>query len=403
MSTLNLHSKILFISTYPPVKCGIASFTKDLVHSIKEELCKDFSVNVCALSIEKGILYEYAVNMVMNGHDLDSCIQAADEINQSPDIELVCIEHEFGLYGGHLGEYLLGFLSLLEKPFIIRFHTVLPSPEVKRLKLVQAIGGLAAKIIVMTHNSARLLKEDYLLEDDKVVIIPHGTPPNSTISSDHLKFKYDLMDNQVLTTFGLLSPNKGIEKGILAMKEISRAFPKSIYMVLGLTHPNLLQHEGEKYRNHLQNLINDNQLQDNVRLVNEYMPTQTLMEYLALTDIYLFTSKDPDQAVSGTFLYAMSAGCAIISNSFVLAKEMLDEKSGVIVAPGQEHELTANAIYLLQNKAVRAQMGHQAMMKMRDTSWKKVAGMHLKLFSSILHKKLFKTELPGYSIAGQQK
>lgn len=331
--------------------------------------------------------------MVMDGHSLNACLETADAINRDRNIELVCIEHEFGLYGGEMGEFLLGFLAMLEKPFIIRFHTVLPAPDAKRLKLVQTIELLADKVIVMTNNSARLLKEDYQLDTKKIIIIPHGTPANSKISADELKLKYDLANNLVLTTFGLLSPNKGIEKGILAMKEISANFPNAVYIVLGLTHPNLLQQEGEKYRNYLQQLIDDNNLQNNVRLVNEYVPTKMLMEYLALTDIYLFTSKDPDQAVSGTFLYAMSAGCAIISNSFVLAKEMLDDKTGVIIETGKENELAEKAIDLLQNKAIRKQMGHAAFLKTRDTPWKKVAVKHMELFNKILQRPVIKTEL----------
>ncbi|THU38299.1 glycosyltransferase [Niastella caeni] len=386
-------SKILFISTFPPIKCGIASFTADLIHSIKPELKNGFQINICALD-KSAVpeLYKFPVSMVMNGHKLDSCIESADKINQDNTIELVCIEHEFGLYGGDLGAFLLGFLSMLEKPFIIRFHTVLPASDLKRLKLVQAISLLANKVIVMTTNSARLLKEDYQIDAEKIVLIPHGTPGNSSIEAVELKRKYDLKDNLVLTTFGLLSPNKGIEKGILAMKEISKIFPHAIYIVPGLTHPNLLQEEGEKYRNYLQQIIDENNLQKNVRLVNEYIPTKKLMEYLALTDIYLFTSKDPHQAVSGTFLYAMSAGCAIISNSFVLAKEMLDEETGVILESGKEQELAERAIYLLENPGIRKQMGQQAYLKTRDTAWKKVAEKHIDLYEKILETPLGKTE-----------
>lgn len=401
MTISKSRSKILFISTFPPVKCGIASFTHDLTTSIASRLNEDFSIAICALEKNDIIQpYSFPVVMVMNGFNLNSCIETVNKINHDPHIELVCIEHEFGLYGGNLGDFLLGFLALLEKPFIIRFHTVLPNPEPQRLKLVQKIGLLAEKVIVMTSNSARLLTADYQLEPGKIMIIPHGTPPNSKISSNDLKFKYDLIHNQVLTTFGLLSPNKGIEKGILAMKEIKIKIPQAVYIVLGLTHPNLLQQEGEKYRNYLQQLIDDNNLQDNVRLVNEYVPTPVLMEYLALTDIYLFTSRDPDQAVSGTFIYAMSAGCPIISNSFVLAKEMLDENTGIIIEPGQEHELAENAIYLLQHKAERIQMGHHASLKTKDTAWKKVAGKHLELFDVILQKPVVKTGLTDQLIAG---
>lgn len=380
-------SKILFISTFPPAKCGIASFTQDLIHAIVPNLKGNVSINVCALDKNSGAVpYKFPVTMTMNGHQLDSCIETADIINRDNTIDLVCIEHEFGLYGGENGSFLLGFLTMLDKPFIIRFHTVLPLPDTQRLKLVQAIGMLADKMIVMTSNSARLLKEDYNMDAEKIVIIPHGTHSISDVKPEKLKLKYQLQNNLVLTTFGLLSPNKGIEKGILAMKEISAAFPEAVYIVLGLTHPNLLQEEGEKYRNYLQQLIDDNDLQNNVRLVNEYVPTKKLMEYLTLTDIYLFTSKDPNQAVSGTFLYAMSAGCAIISNSFVLAKEMLDDKTGIIIDNGNEHALSEKAIYLLQNKQIREQMGHLSFMKTRDTLWKIVGVKHSELFDKIMNR-----------------
>jgi glycosyltransferase involved in cell wall biosynthesis len=393
MTSIDQQSKILFISTFSPVKCGIASFTQDLVIALYPEIKDDFLINICALN-NNGVtrLYKFPVTLVMDGHNLNSCIETAALINQDAAIELVCIEHEFGLYGGDMGEYLLGFLSMLEKPFIIRFHTVLPAPELKRLKLVQTIGLLADKIIVMTKNSARLLKEDYQINADKIIIIPHGTHANSKISAGELKVKYDLKSKLVFTTFGLLSPNKGIEKGILAMKEISEKFPQAMYIVLGLTHPNLLLQEGEKYRTYLQQLIDDNNLQNNVRLVNEYVPTKKLMEYLTLTDVYLFTSKDPNQAVSGTFLYAMSAGCAIISNSFVLAKEMLDEKTGIILQGTDEHELAEKAVYLLQNKDIRKQMGDYAFLKTRDTTWDKVAGNHVALFNRVLTKPVMKVE-----------
>ena len=378
-------STILFISTFPPAKCGIASFTQDLLSAIHLDSKTSFSISICALDKKSHAgLYNTPVTMVMDGHHLDSCIETARRINQDIDIKLVCIEHEFGLFGGEMGEYLLGFLALLEKPFIIRFHTVLPAPDAKRLKIVESIGLLADKLIVMTKNSARLLKEDYQIASDKIIIIPHGTHQTNNSTIQELKKEYHLQNNLVLTTFGLLSPNKGIEKGILAMREISVQFPQAVYVVIGQTHPNLLEQEGEKYRNYLQQLIDDNDLQKNVMLVNEYVPTKKLMDYLALTDIYLFTSKDPNQAVSGTFLYAMSAGCAIISNSFVLAKEMLDAETGIILQGDSVHELAEHAISLLGNRPLRRQMGQNAFNKTRDTTWKNVGQSHTRLFNTIL-------------------
>lgn len=382
---LDQQSKILFISTFPPVKCGIASFTQDMVNAIGKESARNFTMQVCALDKhEHSKAYKHPVNMVMNSFDLDSCIETANAINKDVSIKLICIEHEFGLYGGEMGSYLLGFLALIEKPFIIRFHTVLPAPDPKRLKIVQQINMLAEKVIVMTQNSARILQTEYEIPAEKIVIIPHGTHNVSTVPVHELKAQYDLTNRLVLCTFGLLSPNKGIEKGILAMKEISARYPEAIYIVLGQTHPNLIAQEGEKYRRHLQQLIKENGLEKNVRLVNEYVPVKKLMEYLALTDIYLFTSLDPNQAVSGTFLYAMSAGCAIISNAFVLAKEMLDADTGIILTSGGEHALAENAIRLLDNAPLRKEMGQNAFLKTRDTTWKKVSANHTQLFYDIL-------------------
>lgn len=385
MHTIAKQTTILFVTTFPPRKCGIASFTQDLIQAFTPGLDEHVVIKVCALDkIAQASQYENPVSMLMDGHDLNSCMETAARINQDSSIQLVCIEHEFGLYGGELGDYLLGFLSLIEKPFLIRFHTVLPGLDAKRRKIVQTIGLLAEKVLVMTNHSARLLKDDYLIAPDKILLIPHGTHANSMIDRDVLKRKYRLENKLVLTTFGLLSPNKGIEKGILAMKTISKAFPQAMYIVLGHTHPNLLEQEGEKYRDGLQALIDENGLQDNVRLLNEYVPTQKLMEYLSLTDIYLFTSRDPNQAVSGTFLYAMGAGCAIISNAFVLAKEMLDEHTGMILKTDQAEELAEDAIYLLKEESVRVQMGRNAFLKTRDSTWKKVAGKHNRLFNEIL-------------------
>lgn len=379
------HSSILFISTYPPRKCGIASFTQDLVNSLRPEIKNSAGVAVCALDKKTNAkMYDSPVTMVMDSFDFDSCMETADRINRSPSIRILCIEHEFGLYGGELGEYLLGFLSMLTKPFIIRFHTVLPAPSPKRLKIMQTINLLAEKMVVMTNHAASLLENDYAIHPSKILKIPHGTHLHSSIPTADLKRKYGLENKMVLTTFGLLSPNKGIEKAILAMKDISVRFPDAIYIVLGQTHPTLQEQEGEKYRNYLRELITEQGLENNVRLIGEYVSTPKLMEYLTLTDIYLFTSKDPYQAMSGTFLYAMSAGCPIISNSFVLATEMLDENTGIILKTQSEHELAGHAIRLLENDSLRRQLGQNAFLKTRSTVWKKVGERHAHLFAEIL-------------------
>ena len=389
MHTFDMKPEILFVSTYSPRKCGIATFTADLTNELIYLMKHEFDVSVCALD-KRSNTDDYAapVTMVMDGCRLNSCIAGAEAINQNPAIKMVCVEHEFGLYGGNMGEYVLAFLSLLTKPFIIRFHTVLPEPDTDRLKLVRSICLLADKVIVMTQHSHRLLVEDYNIKAEKLLIIPHGTHFIPAANKDEFRSKLHLENKRVLTTFGLLSPNKGIETGIKAMVKIAAEFPDAVYIILGNTHPNLLATEGEIYRESLKQLIRENNLTNNVKLVNEFIPTNQLLNYLALTDIYLFTSRDRNQAMSGTFMYAMSAGCPIISNDFVLAEEMLDKETGIIIASGDEDALAENAIYLLRHEAIRQEMGKKAFLKTRNTMWGTVARKHAMLFYELMKKQL---------------
>ncbi len=388
-------SSILFMSTFPPRKCGIASFTQDLVEAIGKASGNEVAIAVCALDRkESAIEYGPPVAMRMDSFALESVMETATRISRDDSVKLLCIEHEFGLYGGELGEYLLDFLSIADKPYVIRFHTVLPGPDPKRSKIVRELSLSAEKVIVMTRHAAALLENDYGIHSRNIIIIPHGTHLPTSVTPQELKRKYDLEGRLVLANFGLLSPNKGIEEGILAMKRIVTRFPEAIFLVLGQTHPVLLERDGEAYRDYLRQLVKDHGLQDNVRMVNEYIPTEILMEYLTLTDLYLFTSKDPHQAMSGTFLYAMSAGCPIISNSFVLAKEMLDERTGVILRTNGEEELATQAIRLLQDTDLRREMGLNAFIKTRNTAWAKVAERHAHLFDRIAGTGTVYTRIP---------
>lgn len=377
---------ILFIGTFPPKKCGIASFTYDLATALSKESGECLEINICALDTGKNLdMYNFPVTHVMDSNNLGDYQEMAKKINQDPLIKLVCIEHEFGLFGGNRGNYILMLTSLLEKPSVLCFHTILPDPDSGLKSLIRSICEQVSRVVVMTYHSAKLLEEDYGIHHQKIKIIPHGTHLIESDNPAGLKKKYGLDKKLVLTTFGLLSPNKGIKTGIRAMAHIVKKFPEALYLVLGRTHPNLIAEEGESYRESLQKMIRELNLSNNVRLVNEYLPTQELMEHLVLTDLYLFTSRDPYQAVSGTFIYAMSAGCPIISNSFVLADEMLgDGKGGIIIPSGNEEELAEKAIYLLKHPQIRERMGSHAFNITRNTIWKNVAQQHAALFNDLL-------------------
>lgn len=387
---------LLFVTSYPPRECGIATFAQDLVNAMNKNFAGNLQIEIAALE-EAGKaanVIQPPVSYTVNPFDIDNCIDFAQQINENDSIDLVCFEHEFGLYGGEYGHNLLAMLSLLDKPFIVRFHTVLPYPDLKCMKVVSLISELAAKVIVMTRSSAELLRCVYHVPSDKIVHIPHGTHAHIVEDIPALKKQYQLEGKMVFSTFGLLSENKGIETGIRAMKEIVKQYPDAIYLVLGKTHPVVCAREGEAYRNSLEQLVKELNLGNNVRFVNTYLSLKTLLDYLSLTDIYLFTSKDPHQAVSGTFVYAMSAGCAVISTSFVQATEMLEDGVGCLVDFNNPEQLASAALQLLGNPALRLQMSQSAIEKTRSSIWENVALTHMSIISEILAEDKILPNLP---------
>lgn len=387
---------LLFVTSYPPRECGIATFAQDLVNAMNKNFAGNLNIEIAALeeSGKPANIKETPVTYSVNPFDIDNCIDFAQKINENDKIDLVCFEHEFGLYGGEYGHNLLAMLSLLDKPFVVRFHTVLPYPDIKCTKVVSLISALAAKVIVMTRSSADLLTNVYRVPAEKIVHIPHGTHAHIVEDVPALKRQYNVEGRMVLSTFGLLSENKGIETGIKAMKDIVKQYPDAIYLVLGKTHPVIYSREGEKYRDSLEQLVKELGLENNVRFVNNYLSLKTLLDYLSLTDIYLFTSKDPHQAVSGTFVYAMSAGCAVISTSFVQAREMLEDGAGILIDFNNPEQLAAGALRLLSDPELRAQMSQLAIEKTRNSIWENVAIAHMSVISDALAEDRILPNLP---------
>jgi len=322
--------KILFISTFPPRQCGIATFCQDMFLALKAQFDEPFEFEVCALheGIPDDDFYPPEVTYLLNTLDINSYFKVADEINQDKNISVIVVQHEFGLFGGEYGKDLLTFLFSVEKPISIIFHTVLPEPNPQLREAVIRISDLVVSIIVMTETSAFLLNKYYNIDSSKIKVVPHGTHAVSWDDQLKLKRKYALENKTVLTTFGLISSNKNIETALRAIPEISLEFPNVVYLILGKSHPKVLEKEGEQYRNMLESLIKDLKIEDHVIFVNRYMDLKELLEYLKLSDLYLFTSKDPNQAVSGTFSYAMSCACPVVSTPIAHAKEILKSDVG---------------------------------------------------------------------------
>jgi len=374
--------QVIVLTSYPPRVCGIATYTQDVVTALNRAFDGPVRYTVCAL--EDGDIsrdYPAEVTHTLNTKNEEDHERLALEVAHDPRIERVWIQHEFGLYQGGEGEYLLEFMDAVHKPIAITFHTVLPSPSPERIATIHALAARATDIIVLTERSGRILRDEYAIGPDKITVVPHGTHVVAWHDKEKMKQKYGLRGRRVLSTFGLLSSNKSIETALDALSAIKEQVPDVLYLVLGRTHPEVVRQEGERYREKLVQKVNDLGLQEHVRFVDRYLELDELLEYLQLTDIYLFTSKDPEQAVSGTFAYAMGCGCPVISTRIPHAAEVLDDGTGVLIDFNAPDQLARAAIDLLLDPARMDRLGRNALQRMRATAWDNVAIAHARTFA----------------------
>lgn len=380
--------KMLLVSSYPPRECGIATFSNDIVNAVKIVFGDTLPVEVCALqNSEQHFEYNNEVSYILPVDSLEHYRMVAEKINERNDIGLVCIQHEFGLFRGEYGDYILSFILALNKPIVTVFHTVLPNPDEKRKKIVHAIADLSDRIIVLTKNSQTILTSNYSVEKTKTIVIPHGNHNVLWEQKNILKNIYGFSDKIVMSTFGLISQNKGIETVLHALPEIVKKNPEVIFLVIGKTHPEIIRQDGEIYRDSLINIVQELHLENNVIFINEYLQLSELLEYLTLSDIYLFSSKDPNQAVSGTFAYAMSCGCTVISTPIPHAVEALVNGNGILLNSFENSEEFKNAIlYLIENKEERIAMGKNAFCLSHATNWENIAIQYRLLFDQLTNR-----------------
>ncbi len=372
--------EILFMTSYPPRECGIATYSQDLLKALDNKFNDSFSLKVCAL--EAGHvqhIYPNEVAYILNTEDAAEYIDMAYAINIDHQIKLVMVEHEFGLFRNTGEDAFLQFLYRVNKPVIVAFHTVLPQPDEAMKINVQRIVAASASIIVMTKHAAKILKEDYLAAKEKIVVIAHGTHLVPHLDKDFLKEKYGLSGRKVLSTFGLLSSGKSIETTLEALPAIVSQSPDALFLVIGKTHPGVVLSEGETYRNMLEAKVEELSLQANVKFINQYLPLADLLEYLQLTDIYLFTSKDRHQAVSGTFSYAMSCGCPVISTPIPHAKEVLRADTGILIDFQNSEQLAFAVNRLMGDEPLRSEFSHSTLQRIVPTAWENSAIAHAQL------------------------
>ncbi|WP_307264746.1 glycosyltransferase [Chryseobacterium sp. W4I1] len=325
--------------------------------------------------------YQYEENPQyrLNISDAISYLALADKINKNNNVQLVVLQHEFGFFTQAKNGLLL-FLQNLEKDIIVTFHTVLPKPDRELKEKVKEISSFVKSIIVMTGISADILSNDYDIPSNKIKVIPHGTHLLPFVDKTSLKAKYGFKDKKVLSTFGLLGSGKNIETTLEALPEIVAQNPDVIFLIIGTTHPGIINYEGEKYRDFLQHTIKKLHLEKHTCFINQYLPLDELLNYLQLTNIYLFTSKDRNQAVSGTFSYAISCGCPIVSTPIPHALEILNEDLGIIIDFEAPKQLAAAVNTLLKNENAQEKLRSNSLEKMAPTAWENSSISHALLF-----------------------
>jgi len=382
-----LPSRIAVVGNYLPRHCGIATFTTDLCDAIHAEYG---AIELLALPVndtEEGYTYPARVRFELSEDNLASYRQAADFLNFS-NIDLVCLQHEYGIFGGPAGSHILELLRRLQMPFATTLHTVLRDPNPDQLAVMEEIATLSDRLIVMSQQSSDILQEVFHVPTEKIDLIPHGIPDLPFTDPSFYKDGFGTEGKEVLLTFGLLSPNKGIENVIRALPAILGRHSNVVYMVSGVTHPHILRREGDKYRHYLQNLAKSLGVEANVIFRNRFVSPQEMMELIGAADIYITPYKHKAQVVSGTLAYALSAGKAIISTPYLHAIELLDEERGALVPFENPEALAEKTIELLDNNTARHAMRKRAYLYAREMVWSRVAQKYMKSFERMYNERL---------------
>jgi len=378
-STLPLPTRIAFIGNYLPRECGIATFTTDLCNALTHEFGQGRLFAIPVNDPDSSYDYPDQVRLELAQEDLGSYERAAEFLNFNGN-DLVCLQHEYGIFGGAAGRYILSLLRKLKMPLVTTLHTVLREPDANQRLVLEEIARLSDRLIVMSELAAQLLRDVYAVPVGKIDVIPHGVPDLPFMDPNYFKDKFSTEGKSVLLTFGLLSPNKGIENVIRALPAILSHHPDVVYIVSGVTHPHIRRREGERYRESLQALAAELGVDDHLILNNRFVSEEELVEHVGSADIYITPYRQEAQVVSGTLAIALGAGKAIISTPYWHASELLAEKRGVIV-PFENPEAISEAVTaLLENDAERHAMRKRAYLHSRGTTWPRTAKAYMASF-----------------------
>jgi glycosyltransferase involved in cell wall biosynthesis len=378
-SLLPLPTRIAFVGNYLPRQCGIATFTTDLCTAIATEFGADRLFAIPVNDPDSSYEYPEQVRLELAQDDLASYERAAEFLNFNGN-DLVCLQHEYGIFGGLAGSHILGLLRRLKMPLVTTLHTVLREPDAHQRAAMEEIAFLSDRLIVMSHHAAALLRDVYGVPLEKIDIIPHGVPDLPFMDPNYFKDLFGIEGKSVLLTFGLLSPNKGIENVIRALPLILAKHPNLVYIVSGATHPHIRKREGESYRNQLIALAAECGVSSNVIFNNRFVSAEELVQHVGAADIYITPYRHEAQVVSGTLAIALGAGKAIISTPYWHAKELLADGRGVIVPFDDPASLAEAALRLLDDEAGRHAMRKRAYLYSRGTTWQSTAQAYMASF-----------------------
>lgn len=371
--------QIAFIGNYLPRQCGIATFTTDLCQAVAtkypEATCFAIAVNDTAVGYD----YPAQVRFELTEQDLASYQRAAAFLNVN-NVDLVCLQHEYGIFGGPAGSHILALLRELRMPIVTTLHTVLREPEANQRRVMKELTNLSDRLVVMSRQAVEFLQDIYHVSPEKIDLIPHGIPDVPFVDPNFYKDQFGVEGKQVLLTFGLLSANKGIENVIKALPAILDRHPNVVYLVLGATHPHVKRHEGEMYRLSLQRLAREKGVEESVIFHNRFVSLQELVEFIGAADIYLTPYLNPAQIVSGTLAYTVGAGKAVVSTPYWYAEELLAGGRGRLVPFGDPQAIARQVIELLDNEAERHAMRKRAYTFGRDMIWSNVAHCYMESF-----------------------
>jgi glycosyltransferase involved in cell wall biosynthesis len=377
--SLPLPTRIAIVGNHLPRQCGIATFTTDLCAALTAEYGKGRLFAIPVNDPDSKYEYPEQVRLELEQEDIASYERAAEFLNFNGN-DLVCVQHEYGIYGGVAGSHILTLLRKLKMPIVTTLHTVLRDPDADQRTVLQEIARLSDRLVVMSEQAAEFLRDIYGVPNGKIDIIPHGVPDFQFMDPNYFKDQFGTEGQSVLLTFGLLSPNKGIENVIRALPAILKDHPKVVYIVSGVTHPHIRRREGERYRDELQALAEELGVSSHLMLLNRFVSAEELVEQVGAADIYVTPYRQEAQIVSGTLAIALGAGKAIISTPYWHARELLADGRGVIV-PFDSPEAIAEAVLrLLDNDGERHAMRKRAYLHSRETIWPKAAQKYMASF-----------------------